>query len=316
MKTCRIVRLAAFTLFIAVAFVLSSCGSAASPVSAPEKAVSSSPLFMWHVEHSDMPGKDVHMVGSVHAGTPEFYPLDPVFAEALKGSEVLLVEIDRSQMEPSLVSRMIAKHGILPEGESLSDHISVETMDKLVALLDSLGIPVKTVDRMRPWTAGITLAVLAIHLAGLDPSLGIDVHLMARADADGIPIVGLETVEQQLQIFSVLSTEQQELFLVDTMDDMEDAASTIALLAQAWQDGDVEFMEEFILEEAEPHMEALFDALLTRRNLRMRDGIIESLANHDSVFVVVGAAHIIGEGGLVDLLEKEGFTVRQMEGKG
>ena len=85
-----------------------------------------------------------------------------------------------------------------------------------------------------------------------------------------------------------------------------------ALLAAVLEDEEDESETE--LTEAQiALLEDYNDKMLTQRNLGMRDKAVEWLKAGDKVFFAVGAAHLIGEDGLVELLRAEGYTVEQLE---
>ena len=101
--------------------------------------------------------------------------------------------------------------GTLPADQTLQQQVSPATWSAVEAYLAGGGyLPASAVQRMQPWFFALTVAVMEMQRVGMDPQLGVEQHFMRALERDGKPGMGLETIEQQLALFSGLSAEQQD----------------------------------------------------------------------------------------------------------
>lgn len=167
-------------------------------------------------------------------------------------------------------------------------------------------------DNVRPGMIAMDLTTLMLVRMGYAMEKGIDLHFLNRAREDGKAVAALETLESQLQIFSTLP--HADVVLADTLDEFEQAEVLMRRLEQAWRSGDVELLQHMFIEEPERKYGGYRDineVLLYRRNRDMFDRLQRMLSADDSVFVVIGAAHMLGEHGLVERLRDAGFEVER-----
>jgi uncharacterized protein YbaP (TraB family) len=185
----------------------------------------------------------------------------------------------------------------------------------LGALAEKLGLPGASLDQMKPWLLSLTLSSLSLIKLGYSPDLGIDRHFV-RAAKHKKEILELESMEFQIKLLSGLSDELQMKFLELTLEEAENANERMEKIVGAWSKGDAALLEDEMLKKraAKSPAQAEFQAkLIDERNTTMAKKIGEYLKTKDVHFVVVGSAHLIGEKGIVRLLEKDGFKVEQVE---
>jgi uncharacterized protein YbaP (TraB family) len=157
----------------------------------------------------------------------------------------------------------------------------------------------------------LLLSVAQMNAAGLDISAGVEQQLQTLARTDGKPIEGLETMGFQLSIFDNLPAEEQARFLDLTLAEGEQMSMQLDALSAAWREGRAQELESLLLGEYAKFPE-LYEALVYQRN---RNWIpkIRALGERDgNVLVVVGALHLVGEQGVIAMLEQAGFEPRRM----
>lgn len=290
-----IVRLVA--LFLAI--VLSA---SAAPQAAP-------PSFVWKVTSPS--GAIIYLGGSVHLLSADYYPLPAAFDEAFEASDLLVEELDMGEMlAPGTQMRMLTR-GMLPAGQSLDRVVSAETLKEVSNTVAGLGLPFEPLKLFKPWMLAITLQSLAWQKAGFDANLGLDRHFYDRALRDGKKVQGLETLDYQLSQFDGLPAAAQERMLLETVRQLDRTEDEFTRMIVAWKSGSVADVEHQLLDdlESEPEMHA---RLLVNRN-RTWLPIIETLFTRPRpAFVVVGAAHLVSNDGLVAMLRAKGYTVTQM----
>jgi uncharacterized protein YbaP (TraB family) len=151
---------------------------------------------------------------------------------------------------------------------------------------------------------------MELQKQGMDAAFGIDKYFLDKAK-DKKQIRPLETAEWQLALFSALSEDQQEVFLTSTMDQIEKSKTLANSLQTAWLNGDVKNLETLSNEMSVKPVE-LQKKLLDDRNPKMTDAVEQCLKGTERCFMVVGAAHLIGNKGVAQLLKNRGYQLEQV----
>lgn len=274
-----------------------------------------SPLYFWTVQS---PTGTVHLLGSLHVGTGDMYPLDGAIEEAFEDSTVLVVEVDLNDQAQARMQELVLEKGVYTDGTTLRQNLSGETFELFKEYLDERGLPQMTFYPMKPWLVALTLTVLEVGRLGYDPALGIDQHFLKRAREAGKQIQELESVDSQINLLSGFSRELQELFLVYTLLDNQNSQQKVGTIFEAWKNGDPQSIDSLMKADLEedPRLRSVYEKLFDERNLEMAARIRDLLRTEKTSFVVIGAAHLAGERGIVRLLKQQGSsgtTIRQRQ---
>ncbi|MHA2856685.1 TraB/GumN family protein [Paenibacillus lautus] len=262
--------------------------------------------FMWEVESN---GNTVYLVGSMHIADDSFYPLRPEFEEAFAEADYLGVEVDVSKAADEAQQQLIMDMGMYKDGTTLKDHVSSETYAKLGKILTESGMKPNALDVFKPWVVETTISSLKAVKAGYEAAAGIDLYFVQKAIERKIPVIELESYELQLGMFNGFSKELQEKNLNIALDNFDVLDDGVEQLAEMWKTGNDEALLEFTNSMAAD--EEYNKAMLIDRNIGMAEKIDGYLKNgkKEEYFIVVGAAHYLGEHGIVKLLEDKGYTV-------
>jgi uncharacterized protein len=252
----------------------------------------------------------VYLVGSVHLLTKDFYPLSPAVEAAYKESDLLVEEVDLSDMESPGSQFQMLSRGMLPSHQSLDKMVSPETFAVVSKRFTDIGMPVEAIKRFKPWLAALTLMAMEWQKAGFDPNLGLDKHFYDRAKADGKIIQGLETISYQLSRFDEMSAELQDRLLAETLKGIETEQANMTKLVESWRAGDAPAIERIVLKDLQQEPE-LYQRLLVERNRNWLPHLEALFARKSPALVVVGAAHLVGRDGLVAMLKAKGYTIEQ-----
>ncbi len=279
----------------------------ASTVSAREGAGQGTKKFLWEIRAG---GGTVHLLGSIHLLRGEMYPLDRKIEEAFARSDVLVVESNVQDVAGEKLRARMLEEALYPENDTIENHVSRETLDLLRRRFPEL--PLDRVGRLRPWALAMTLVVLEYGRMGLDYDHGIDVYFLDKAGGTK-PIRELESPDFVIGMLNGFSDGYQDLFLRYTLLDLETVGEQADRIIRAWNQGDEAMMEEILGESVREHpaLFPVFDALVFRRNVMMAAKIGEYLKEGREFFVVVGALHLVGKKGIVELLRGKGFSVEQ-----
>lgn len=254
----------------------------------------------------------VHLLGSIHLASADLYPLRAALTDAYVDADALVVEVDIGAIDPQRLQRWIKAHGMYPPGESLRDHLQPATWRRLQTYLQNQGLDAANFVQQKPGLLVTTLSMLQMKAAGLSPELGIDAFFLARAHRERKPIVELESLEQQLNLLSNLPN--PDLLINQTLDEIAELPELTDTLFDAWKQGDADHLAELLLTDGlqqHPEYQPLFEQIYSARNRAMAQRIGRLLTAGGNHFVVVGAAHLVGEDGLVALLRQAGLTVEQ-----
>lgn len=249
----------------------------------------------------------LYLLGSIHVAREDLYPLPEVMDQAFAESEVLVVEVNMANAGETAFD-LIWDLGQYPNGDGLSQNVRPETLQRLQAL----GYEPAIYESMRPWLLVMTIQVMEFMKLGYNPELGVDLHFTKRAAETGLAIEELESVEQQLRMLADMSAEDEDAFLFYSLEQMEHLAAIIDEMNGLWQAGDVDGLSELIFTRLyEPGYEQYYDQLLYTRNQDMAARIDEYLHSGRRAFVIVGAAHLLGDKGILHILREAGYTVTQ-----
>ena len=262
--------------------------------------------FLWKASRGST---EVYLVGSIHALKEDAYPLPPAVDRAFEEAEVLVFEIDLGEMTEAAVKMMSA--GSLEPGTTLEQVVGEQTWREFEAHVEKLGFSPALFTGMKPWMAALTLTAFELTKHGYLSTSGLDAHLSQRAEDAGKAKLALETAEFQVGLFESLTPEQSRAFLRYTLTDLETIIPEMEELYSRWRSGDVDFVEQMMLDGLEEFPE-VFDTMVADRNRSWVPQIEELLAGDRDAMVVVGSAHLVGDEGVVNLLREKGYTVEQL----
>jgi len=274
--------------------------------------------LLWQVQGAELDkrGITLHLFGSIHVGKASFYPLHPAIEQRFRSAANLVFEIDPvAAANPQTAMRMQLR-GMLPSGQTLADVVEPAALDRLRAHTERLGVPLAGLMNVKPWMLTLLLANFQANALGFDASNGLESYLVTQKPAQS-RILELESLEQQIDMLDSLDP---DIFLDYSLDEFDTGATQLEQLVQAWQCADKESLGTQLLEamqagpdapaEERASMDELHARLFTDRNLTMANGIDTFIrTGTGSYFVVVGAAHLLGEGSVVELLQQRGYEV-------
>jgi uncharacterized protein YbaP (TraB family) len=281
------------------------CCALASPAW-PDEA--GHPVSLWR---ADGETNSVYLLGSIHLLRAQDHPLPRIFDVAYADAEVLVMELDMDDLDPLQTQAAFNSAGVLRDGRTLRDLIGRERYAEAQETAALLDIPLDMLDRAEPWLAAITVELMILYRSGFDPRLGIETTMTARATSDGKPIEGLESVDEQLSFLDGLSPDAQAEMLLQILEQGAELRVSIDAMVEAWRKGDVAYLEQELLESMDEQPE-LGDALIWNRNRRWADTIVTWLEEDRDYLVVVGALHLVGDGGVPALLKAKGIDIRQL----
>jgi uncharacterized protein YbaP (TraB family) len=280
--------------------------AAQNPTAAPPPAAVKRALF-WKVSSRE---NTAYLLGSVHLGSKDMYPLPKEVEDAFEKSTALIVEVDINHVDQAKLQGIVMESGMYAGDDTLWNHIGKENRARLEEFCDKFGFPSAAMAKMKPWVATTLVATLPMMKKGMETGLGIDKYFLDKADKTKKRVVELETAEWQLKLLSGITDEMLDKYLESTVG--QDPLVEARKLQDAWMSGDPARVDKMVRESMAKGPEELNKALLTDRNPHMAEAAEQFLKGKDQAFMVVGAAHMVGKDGIVELLRQRGYKVEQV----
>lgn len=294
-------------VWCAVGLAIGVVGSIPSTVLAEEGIGSSGRHVLWQVQSQH---NTAYVLGSIHVLQAQHYPLAQELYDSFEQTSTVMFEVDLHALKSPTAQLSMLKKGLLSPGQKLQDLLSEESYHIVKQDMAELGMNIEVFQQMKPWLAATALTAMELQKLGFDSEYGVDRHFFQKAQEAGKSIVGLETVEFQLSLFENLSPAMQESFLLQTLTDLKSLQEYIQQLVDAWLSGDSEKLEA-ILQSMQEYPE-LYEALVVQRNRNWLTKIETALQDQEPVMIIVGTLHVLGQDGLIALLQEKGYTIRQL----
>jgi len=282
-------------------------GGAPVLVGAQEVAAPKSRHILWKVQSSH---NSIYLLGSIHVLQEKHYPLDHQLYEAFNRASAAMFEVDLDGLTSPLSQLQILTKGLYLNGQNLQRVLSTDSYEAAKANFAELGFNIENFHRMKPWMAATAVTALELQKLGFESAFGVDRHFFEKAQEAGKDIKGLESVEFQLGLFDNLSTPIQELFLLQSLEDLKNIEARIKEMVDAWTQGNVTDLERLI--EGMREYPELYQALVVSRNQNWIPQIEQALQQSKPVFIVVGTMHLLGKEGLLTILREKGYVVEQL----
>ena len=253
------------------------------------------------------------LMGTIHVGRPEFYPLPAAQMERIERTDAIVLEADVTDSARALAATQ--KYAVYAAGEpGLDTRIPAALKARIETLAARNQLEAAPLWRMKPWMLGNVLALFEAAQAGYMPALSVEGYLTRVAKQGGKPILELESIEGQFELFDRAPASTQLAFLEDAVKAVETNAARreINRIAQAWETGDRAALERLLAEmRAQNTVGARFtvDTILLGRHPGMVRRIEALMAEGKSYVFAVGSLHLPGPEGLVALLRARGYTV-------
>lgn len=254
------------------------------------------------------PHATVYLLGSVHLLNAEAGKLPPEVDTAFAHAKSVAFETSIDSLPLHMNDMLMA--AMYPAGQSLKSSLSPADLAKVDSVVKQYGLTLDAMDRYKPWFVSLALTSLVMQKSNFQQQFGVDVQLNERAKTANKPLIALEPVDFQIHLFDhVAPADQVKMLTMDKGPVV--AAQELEKIKNAWVVGDTAKLDAIFSDSPDESPE-LIDKLLTQRNASWLPQIEQMLKGKDDVLVVVGAAHLVGKKGLLELLKAKGYTIEQM----
>ncbi len=262
---------------------------------------------LWSIQ---TPTNTVYLLGSLHLLNRDAYPLATAIENAYTDSQQVIFETDiAATNDPDIQAKMLAL-GLYPEDETLYQNLDGNTRRKLDKKLSELGLPSQNFARFKPWFVALTLTILEFQRLGYNPNYGIDVYFFNKAKNDGKETSFLEPPDYQVDLLGNMDTHDQQLFLGQTLTDLELVADLAGNMVRYWETGDADNLHALLFQSLKGYP-TIHERLLLQRNRKWVATVEKSMRQDKNVLFIVGVGHLVGPGSVVELLQQKGHRVLQ-----
>lgn len=287
-------------LFVSCFFIFQSCKTA-KPVNETTVLEENNKALLWKISGNGLE-RSSYLFGTFHIKCKEDEVIGQLVKDAIASSDEVWFEVN---LTDTLQMMQAIGNMNMKGGERLKNLLSAEQYGELSAKFNEMGMGLASLDRFLPFLA--SGMIVSKWLTCNDIS-GVDLEILQVAKANSKPIKGFETLSDQLEIFHKIPYKKQAEALYESVTDSSQK-SKMEEIYTAYLDKDLERVAEVM--NSEPEMIEYKEILLDNRNFDWLKQLKTTLQNK-SVFIAVGAGHLVEDEGMISLLRKEGYEVKPM----
>ena len=255
---------------------------------------------------------NVYLAGSFHMMRASDYPLPAEFFTAYQDSRKIIFEVPPGETESPEHMGKFLNLAIYNDGTTLKEHISSAAYAKAESFCKERNYPLEQYQFFKPTFLVMTLTVSEMNKIGADPQKGIDNFFKEKAVQDGKATGSLETVDQQISLLTSMDASLGSDQILESIEELKQIEVMLGELLAAWRKGDEAKMEELYIKDLKLYPK-LYQTLIVDRNNKWVRNIEGYLNGSGNTMLVVGAAHLVGADGLVNLLRKRGYKVVKLQ---
>ena len=276
------------------------------------------PLFY---KISDKNNTTIYLLGSIHAADDTIYPLNDTIMNSFNDSDYLAVEVDTLSLQNTFdLSLKLAEKMMYNDSTTIKNHIGDELYNNMVNFLKEKKSYSSLYDNYKPVFFESLFENLIINDAMLKSESGIDMYFLSLASENNKKILEVESAEFQYNLLLNTPLELDKIMIEEYIDNYDLNVSQMKDLYELWKKGDKEQLENILInsesqnatEEEKKLMENYNQSLIIDRNYGMANVLENYFEKKQNVFCVVGLGHVIGDEGIINLLQKRGYDVAQL----
>jgi hypothetical protein len=287
-------------------------------IEADAKATENTGAILWKIEKANLAPS--YLFGTIHLTDTRVATIPEPAAAALSGAKTLLVEIaDLSPQSSSAGLSEALKFAIYTDGKSLETELAPPEYRKVQETLSKSGIPADAAKLLKPWIVTMLLSASDCERRKMQEGAPVlDMRIVETARMNGASVIGLETIESQLQALASIPEDKQIKMLKSALVYADRTYDLVETTLQLYLKRDMGAVWPFQLALArkagfeEGTFAGVQSALIAERNVKMRDGALPHLEK-GAAFIAVGALHLPGKSGLVTLFREKGYTLTPMQ---
>ncbi|MGH6947481.1 MAG: TraB/GumN family protein [Kiloniellales bacterium] len=266
--------------------------------------------LLWRITAAN--GAVSHLFGTVHSTDERVLTLPEPAQRAFDVSRSAAFEI----LLTDAVEQQMAEAMVLPHGHSLSQLVGPELFNAISGVAGEYSIPIDVLQPLKPWALIAIFSFPPEELVRRQQGMpSLDERLQDEARLAGKEVVALERPEDQIAVFESLTVDQQVAIVASMVEDSASVRNWFEELLQLYLQRDVAGIYEYLVEQTTPEDSTLTEIFEQRiifaRNIKMA-ATMNPLLERGGVFVAIGALHLPGREGVVNLLARRGYKVERI----
>jgi uncharacterized protein YbaP (TraB family) len=263
---------------------------------------------VWTVEGK---GNTLYLGGTIHILSPEDYPLPSEFDSAFAWSDIIVFETDIKKMEEPAVIQKMMSLAMYQDDRTLQGELSAEAYSLLEKKCSEVNVPLAGMQQFKPTMVLLLYTVTKMQQSG-NTSDGVDQFYLAKALSNEKGLLYLETIESQLEFLFGEEGEDESLSVLQFFDDQDKWDNNLDELKAAWLDGEEKVFKNLQKEMRKEYPE-IYQKMVVDRNENWISQIENYLDDERVEFILVGALHMHGPDGVLGMLKKEGYKIKQVK---
>jgi uncharacterized protein YbaP (TraB family) len=288
--------------FVAPVTALLALGSAAE-ARTPQLAKPA----LWAVSDADT---TIYLFGTIHLLPSDLKWRTPRLDQAMTSSQELVVETIIDDKNPTKLMSAMASIGLATGLPPIAERVPPAKRAALKAAIKKSGVPEPAYNAMKTWMAAFLL--LSNQFRDLGLSGGVEGVLRNDFIARNKPIGELESNLEQLSFFDRLPESAQRNLLEGALEEGTSVKREFGGMLDAWSRGDVNGIARTFDHDLSGSPE-MRDSLIRQRNSNWSKWIERRMTQPGEVMVAVGAGHLAGRHSVLEMLRKDGYTIRRVE---
>lgn len=266
--------------------------------------------LLWEIEHQETKQKS-YIFGTIHLIPESYFKISDSLLYCIDVAEEIYLEIKPDHINNLLEVSDLLSELIMPNGILLSQLLSEEEFEQVRSKMEEMNIPLFFYNKIQPMFLATYIHINEtsdIKKEVVQSTVSYDMEINNIALAKEKPVEGLESIEFQLKLLNCIPLKEQATYLISEINHKHEQNDQLSLF-EVYKKQDLSELKELI---ADPNLPEKFDELmLDKRNKNWVEQIKE-IGKTKTCLYAVGAAHLIGKNGILELLNEDGFSIRPM----
>ena len=262
---------------------------------------------MWVIRDAD---STIYLLGSIHVMRPDTPWLTPVIQSRFDSAQDVWFEIP--DLDDKAGAGAIAQKYMFDASGDMTSGLTPEEVTQVDVLLKPMGLNAAMLKAMRKWAVGLIITMQRVNQLGYTTETGVDVTLITQARAKAKTVHGFETMESQMQALVPDNAAEELTALRTTLTDVATLPQDLGDLFGAWKRGDTTDLSHLMIDKMQAEDPKSYQRLIVERNAAWEPQIEHILAGKGTVFITVGAGHLVGPDSVIALLKQHGITAERL----
>jgi uncharacterized protein YbaP (TraB family) len=262
---------------------------------------------LWVVKDAD---STVYLFGTIHVMKDGVDWFSPGLHQRFDSAGELWLEVPDLDNAAGAMQAM-QKYALNPAGD-MTRGLTDDDIKKIDALAAPYGMSAAAMQHFRKWTVGLVLTLQKIQALGYNPKVGVDLTLLQSARAADKPVHGFETMDQQMQLLAPANDEDDIASLRQALKEAATLETDLPPLLKAWEEGDDATLVHDLVDRMKADDPKGYQRLIVQRNAAWEPQVEDILKGKGTVFIAVGAGHLVGPDSLIAMLQAHGIKVERI----